>query len=75
MNKRPISGLSPKKALELGLKVDATAVPKPMADLIKAGKANLDDPAVTVALLKAKAVVGITGFFNQDGKSLKSVGI
>jgi mono/diheme cytochrome c family protein len=68
-------GLSPKKALELGLKVDATAVPKPMAVLIKAGKANLDDPAVTVALLKANAVVGITGFFNQDGKSLKSVGI
>jgi mono/diheme cytochrome c family protein len=68
-------GLSPKKALELGLKVDATAVPKPMADLIKAGKANLDDPAVTVALLKANAVVGITGFFNQDGKSLKSLGI
>ena len=68
-------GLSPKKALELGLKVDATAVPKPMADLIKAGKANLDDPAVTVALLKANAVVGITGFFNQGGKSLKSVGI
>jgi hypothetical protein len=68
-------GLAPKKALELGLKVDATAVPKPMADLIKAGKANLDDPAVTLALLKANAVVGITGFFNQDGKSLKSVGI
>ena len=68
-------GLSPKKALELGLKVDAAAVPKPMADLIKAGKANLDDPAVTVALLKANAVVGITGFFNQDGKSLKSIGI
>jgi hypothetical protein len=68
-------GLSPKKALELGLKVDATAVPKPMADLIKAGKANLDDPNVTLALLKANAVVGVTGFFNQDGKSLKSVGI
>ena len=31
-------GLSPKKALELGLKVDAAAVPKPMADLLKAGK-------------------------------------
>jgi hypothetical protein len=46
-----------------------------MADLIKGGKANLDEPAVTIALLKANAVVGITGFFNQDGKSLKSVGI
>jgi hypothetical protein len=53
-------GLSPKKALGLGLKVDAAAVPKAMADLIKAGKANLDDPAVTLALLKANAVVGVT---------------
>jgi len=30
-------GVSPKKALALGLKVDAAAVPKAMADLIKAG--------------------------------------
>jgi mono/diheme cytochrome c family protein len=68
-------GLSPKKALELGLKVDASAVPKPMANLIKAGKADLDDPNVTLALLKANAVIGVTGLFNKDGKSLKAVGI
>jgi len=68
-------GLSPKKALGLGLKVDAAAVPKAMADLIKAGKANLDDPAVTLALLKANAVVGVTGFFNQEGTRLRAVGI
>jgi hypothetical protein len=68
-------GISAKQALALGLKVDATAVPKSMADQIKAGRANLDDPAVTLALLKANAVVGVTGFFNSEGTRLRSVGI
>jgi hypothetical protein len=69
------AGLSPKKALELGLKVDMDAVPKEVATGIKSGKVDLNDPANTLALLKANAVVGVTGFFETDGKSLKSVGI
>jgi len=76
-------GLSPKQALELGLKVDMTAVPKALADVIttavkdavKTGQGPLDDPGVTLALLKANAVVGVTGFFSNDGKSLTSVGV
>jgi hypothetical protein len=68
-------GVSPKQALELGLKVDMEAVPKNVANAIKAGKVNLNDPANTLVLLKANAVVGVTGFFNQDGRSLKSIGI
>jgi mono/diheme cytochrome c family protein len=68
-------GVSPKKALELGLKVDMEAVPKNVAAAIKAGKVDLDDPVNTLLLLKANAVVGVTGFFNPDGKSLKAVGI
>jgi hypothetical protein len=68
-------GVSPKQALELGLKVDMEAVPKNVATAIKAGKVDLNDPANTLLLLKANAVVGVTGFFNQDGKSLKSIGI
>src|SRR5215212_6557001 len=68
-------GLSPKKALELGLKVDMEAVPKNIAAAIKAGKVDLNDPANTLLLLKANAVVGVTGFFNEDGKSLRAVGI
>src|SRR5687768_966240 len=35
-------GVSPKKALELGLKVDAEALPKGVVDAIKQGKVNLD---------------------------------
>ena len=68
-------GLSPKQALEFGLKVDMEAVPKNVATAIKAGKVDLNDPANTLLLLKANAVLGVTGFFNEDGKSLKSVGI
>ncbi|HEU5317603.1 MAG TPA: hypothetical protein VFX49_15930 [Chloroflexota bacterium] len=67
-------GVSPKTALAVGLKVDADAVPAATAAAIKAGQVNLDDPAVTLALLKLNAVVGVTGFFNADG-SLSSVGI
>src|SRR5262249_23638405 len=68
-------GVSPKRALELGLKVDMEAVPENVASAIKAGKVDLDDPANTLLLLKANAVVGVTGFFDQGGKSLKSIGI
>ena len=67
-------GLSPKMAPSLGLKVDADAVPSDVAAQLKAGKVDLDDPASTVALLKANAVVGVTAFLNADG-SARSVGI
>ncbi len=67
-------GVSPKLALALGLKVDARAIPKKIARAIKAGKVNLDDPGVTLKLLKLNAVVGVRGFFDRSG-SLRSVGI
>lgn len=68
-------GVSPKAALELGLKVDLAAIPKGLGDQIKRGKVNLDDPATTLALLKINAVVGVKGFFDSSGKKLSSVGI
>jgi cytochrome c peroxidase len=67
-------GVSPKMALSLGLKVDSEALPADLVAALKAGKVNMDDPASTVALLKANAVVGVTAFLNPDG-SAKSVGI
>lgn len=68
------TGVSPKTALSLGLKVDAEALPADLTAQIKAGKVDLDDPATTAALLKLNAVVGVTGFFTPEGK-LRSIGI
>ena len=68
-------GLSPQKALELGLKVDVNAIPKDVAEALNKGEVDLTDPASTLLLLKANAVVGVTGFFAGDGKTLTSVGI
>jgi hypothetical protein len=67
-------GLSPKAALGLGLKVDVDLLPPALANQLRTGKVNLDDPATTVALLKLKAVVGLTGFFDNAG-NLQSIGI
>ena len=67
-------GVSPKTALALGLKVDATKIPAKVAAAIKAGKVNLGDPAVTVTLLKLNAVVGVKGYFTKNG-TLSSLGI
>jgi hypothetical protein len=67
-------GVSPRAALAVGLKVDAAAIPKQTAAAIKAGKVNLNDPKVTLALLKLNAVVGVKGFFNRRGR-LTSMGI
>jgi mono/diheme cytochrome c family protein len=67
-------GLSPRAALQLGLKVDAGAVPPPTVAAIQRGVADLDDPAVTVELLRAGAVIGVKGQFD-DGGRLQSVGI
>src|SRR5215203_7454816 len=66
-------GVSPKNALSVGLKVDATLIPKSVAAAIEAGKVNLNDPKVTLTLLKLKAVVGVRGFFR--GNRLTSMGI
>ena len=67
-------GVSPATALAVGLKVDQDALPPVLVQQIRAGRVNLNDPAVTLALLKLNAVVGLTGFFKPDG-TLQSVGI
>jgi len=67
-------GVSPATALAVGLKVDVNALPKTLQSQIRKGNVDLNDPAVTLALLRLNAVVGITGFFNADG-SLSSIGI
>jgi hypothetical protein len=67
-------GLSPKAALGVGLKVDVDALPPELQQALQRGEVDLDDPAVTLALLRLQAVVGVTGFFDAGG-SLRSMGI
>ena len=68
------AGLSPKAALAAGLKVDMDVIPADVAAAIKAGKVDLDDPAVTLTLLQLNAVVGVKGIFDGD-KNLKTIGL
>ncbi|HKX00088.1 MAG TPA: hypothetical protein VJN43_20270 [Bryobacteraceae bacterium] len=67
-------GVSPKTALAVGLKVDVDALPRDLFEKVMKGRVDLDNPAVTLALLKLNAVVGVTGIFNSAG-ALQSVGI
>ncbi|EMG37992.1 hypothetical protein PCS_01161 [Desulfocurvibacter africanus PCS] len=68
-----LSVLPPSAALQLGLKVDAEALPGDFIDQLEQGMVDLDDPAGTLLLLKQDAVVGVKGFF--EGDNLVSVGI
>jgi len=67
-------GVSPRTALAVGLKVDVDALPNSIEEQIFRGRVNFDDPAVTLALLKVNAVVGVTGVFSSSG-NLQSIGI
>jgi hypothetical protein len=66
-------GLSPRQALQLGLKVDVERLPPELQQQLRDNLVNLDDPAVTVALLQLNAVVGVKGFFSSG--VLTKVGI
>ncbi|MGE5569197.1 MAG: hypothetical protein ACM3S5_09195 [Rhodospirillales bacterium] len=63
-----VATLSPSAALNLGLKVDIDALPQPLIQQLRMGRVNLNDPAVTLELLRLNAVVGLTGFFNQQNR-------
>ena len=62
-------------ALSVGLKVDVEALPSSIIDALKAGLVDLNDPAVTVQLLKLNAVVGVVGKVVGANDNLATVGI
>ena len=68
-----LAGLSPRQALDLGVKVDSLALPPRIVDAVKKGTAALDDPAVTATLLKKNALLGVVGTFDGGG-NLTAVG-
>jgi mono/diheme cytochrome c family protein len=72
---RVLNTVSPKTALSVGLKVDSDALPPALIDAIEAGQVNLDDPAVTVQLLKLNAVVGVIGKVVEPNDTLATIGI
>ena len=55
------TSVSPNVALQVGLKVDADALPSSVKAGIQNKTIDLDAPATTVALLKLGAVVGVVG--------------
>jgi mono/diheme cytochrome c family protein len=69
--------VSPKTALSVGLKVDVDALPPALIDALKASppQVDLNDPAVTVQLLKLNAVVGVIGRVVGANNNLQEVGI
>src|SRR5215216_5080753 len=69
-----IKNVSPRTALSVGLKVDSDALPPELIKAIKAGQVNLDDPAVTIELLKLDAVIGVIGKV-VGANNIKSIGI
>ena len=67
-------GLTPAAALGVGLKVDAEALPPGTLQAVRQGRVDLDDTAVTLALLDANAVVGVSARRDRSG-GLRSIGI
>ena len=67
-------GVSPATALAVGLKVDAEALSPETLSAIRQRRVDLNDPAVTIALLDANAVVGVTAHRDSTG-GLASIGI
>ncbi len=66
--------VTPRQALDLGLKVDADALAPSEVEAVRHGNVNLDDPSVTQQFLRENAVLGVTGFFDGKG-DLSSVGL
>src|SRR5450631_3081561 len=61
-----VQHLTPHTALALGLKVDSRALSPSVIEAIQHGKVNLNDPAVTLQLIKQNAVLGVVGTFNNN---------
>jgi hypothetical protein len=67
-------GLTPKQALELGLKVDVDKLPRILGEVFRGGgHVSLNNPKTTIELIRAGSVIGVRGFF-EHGK-LKAVGL
>ena len=69
----PLASVSPAAALAVGLKVDLDALPPGIVGGLRAGTVDLDNPAVTLELLRLDAVVGVRA--SVDGGTITKVGV
>jgi hypothetical protein len=69
----PLATVSPRTALAVGLKVDVEALPRKLVAALRAGKVDLDDPATTLELLQADAVLGVQA--KVEGGRLQELGM
>jgi hypothetical protein len=67
-------GLTPRQALQLGLKVDLAKVPRLVLEVLQEGAVSLDNPETTLELLRADAVVGVKAI-RDDDDNVVSIGI
>jgi hypothetical protein len=68
------AGLTARQALQAGLKVDSGRVPNLLVEVLKEGATSLDNPDTTLELLRAEAVVGVKGIFDEK-RNMTSIGI
>ena len=68
-----VQQLKPIDALGLGLKIDVEALPESIIAALRADDVNLEDPAVTVELIRLDAVIGVKGTVNAG--QITSLGI
>ncbi|MBX7116361.1 MAG: hypothetical protein K1X64_18695 [Myxococcaceae bacterium] len=66
LGSREVEGLTPRALLELGLKLDADALPAHLARDFKNGSVKSADVSVTAALLKANAIVGVVAVTDSN---------
>ena len=68
-------GVTARQALQLGLKADIAALPKILVEVLRTRAVDLDKVETTLELLRANAVVGLTGVFDKDSKKMTGIGI
>jgi mono/diheme cytochrome c family protein len=69
-----VSKVTPQQALAVGLKVDVDALPPAVIAGLRSNTIPLDDPAITIELLRLNAVVGLKGTVS-DEHTLTSLGV
>ena len=72
-----LNEVPPLAAVGLGVQVDLTRVPQGIVDVmigddLDAKAAALQDPAITRALIKAGAVIGVVGFYDDPASDVMS---